>query len=114
MTERPWLKHYPSGMPANINPDQYPSLLGILDETFNKYRHKSAFAGFGKELTFDEVDKMSRNFAAYLHSRGLEPGDSRMPVHHHTGQRPQRSGVNKPRGVQRGIGLHQQLLRVIL
>jgi long-chain acyl-CoA synthetase len=75
MTERPWLKNYPSGMPANINPDQYPNLLAILDETFNKYRYKSAFAGFGKELTFDEVDKLSRNFAAYLHSRGLEPGD---------------------------------------
>jgi long-chain acyl-CoA synthetase len=75
MTDRPWLKHYPSGMPANINPDQYPNLLAILDETFNKYRHKPAFVGFGKELSFDEVDKMSRNFAAYLHSRGLEPGD---------------------------------------
>ena len=75
MTDRPWLKHYPAGMPANIDPDQYQNLLGILDETFKKYRNKSAFAGFGKELSFDEIDKMSRNFAAYLHSRGLEPGD---------------------------------------
>ena len=75
MTERPWLKHYPSGMPANINPDQYPNLLAILDETFNKYRHKPAFVGFDKTLSFNEVDRMSRNFAAYLHSRGLEPGD---------------------------------------
>jgi long-chain acyl-CoA synthetase len=75
MTDHPWLKHYPAGMPVHINPDQYPNLLGILDETFKKYRNKSAFACFGKELTYDEVDKMSRNFAAYLHSRGLEPGD---------------------------------------
>jgi long-chain acyl-CoA synthetase len=75
MTDRPWLKNYPAGMPANIDPDQYSSLLSILDETFKKYRNKSAFAGFGKELTYDEVDKMSRNFAAYLHSRGLEQGD---------------------------------------
>jgi long-chain acyl-CoA synthetase len=75
MTDRPWLKNYPAGMPANINAEQYPNLLAILDETFNKYRNKSAFACFGKELSFDEVDKMSRNFAAYLHSRGLEPGD---------------------------------------
>jgi long-chain acyl-CoA synthetase len=75
MTDRPWLKNYPAGMPANINAEQYPNLLAILDETFNKYRNKSAFACFGKELSFDDVDKMSRNFAAYLHSRGLEPGD---------------------------------------
>ncbi len=75
MSDRPWLKNYPAGMPANINPDQYPNLLAILDETFKKYRNKSAFACFGKELTYDEVDKMSRNFAAYLHARGLEHGD---------------------------------------
>ncbi len=75
MTDRPWLKNYPAGMPANINPDQYPNLMAILDETFKKYGNKPAFVGFGKELTFSEVDTMSRNFAAYLHSRGLEPGD---------------------------------------
>ena len=75
MTDRPWLKNYPAGMPANINPDQYPNLMAILDETFKKYGHKPAFVGFGKELSFNEVDTMSRNFAAYLHSRGLVPGD---------------------------------------
>ncbi len=72
---RPWLKNYPAGMPANINADAYPNLLAILEETFNKYRYKRAFTCMGKEMTFDEVDKASRNFAAYLHSRGLEPGD---------------------------------------
>ena len=72
---RPWLKNYPAGMPANINPDEYPNLLAILEETFKKYPYKKAFASLGKEMTFDEVDKASRNFAAYLHSRGLEPGD---------------------------------------
>ena len=75
MIDRPWLKNYPAGMPANINPDQYPNLMAILDETFKKYGNKPAFVGFGKELSFSEVDTMSRNFAAYLHSRGLEPGD---------------------------------------
>ncbi|MEM9822737.1 MAG: AMP-binding protein, partial [Bacteroidota bacterium] len=29
----------------------------------------------GKELTFAEVDEHSKNFGAYLQSRGLEPGD---------------------------------------
>jgi long-chain acyl-CoA synthetase len=61
---RPWLKHYPANIPANINPDEYQNLLG-----------KKAFSCLGKEMTFDEVDTASRNFAAYLHSRGLEPGD---------------------------------------
>ena len=76
MTEqRPWLKNYPKGVPANIDPDAYPSLVALLDETFKKYSDKVAFSCMGKEMTFQQVDKQSMQFAAYLHSRGLEPGD---------------------------------------
>ncbi len=73
--QRPWLKQYPHGVPANINPDAYATLVELFEETFDKYRKKPAFSCMGKEITFDEVDKQSRNFGAYLHSRGLEPGD---------------------------------------
>ena len=72
---RPWLKNYPPNMPANIDPSIYPNILAILDETFEKYRYKKAFTCLGKEMTFDEIDRYSKQFAAYLHSRGLEPGD---------------------------------------
>ena len=72
---RPWLKHYPANMPANIDPSTYKNLLEVLDITFKKYRYKTAFTCFGKDMTFDEVDRYSKQFAAYLHSRGLEPGD---------------------------------------
>jgi long-chain acyl-CoA synthetase len=72
---RPWLKNYPAGMPANIDASAYPNLVAILEETFEKYRYKKAYTCLGKEMTYDEIDKASRNFAAYLHSRGLEPGD---------------------------------------
>ncbi len=73
--QRPWLKNYPEGVPANINADAYPNLISLLEETFKKYVKKPAFSCMGKELTFEEVDKMSIQFGAYLHSRGLEPGD---------------------------------------
>lgn len=73
--ERPWLKNYPVGVPANINPDQYPDLLSLLAETMTKFKGKDAFICMGKALTFEKLDKESRHFAAYLHSRGLEPGD---------------------------------------
>ncbi len=72
---RPWLRHYPHGMAANINPDAYPNVITLLDETFNKYRSNVAFTCMGKHLTYDALDKQSRQFAAYLHSRGLNPGD---------------------------------------
>jgi long-chain acyl-CoA synthetase len=73
--DRPWLKNYPSGVPANINPDEYQNLVKIFEETFEKYRKLPAFTCMGKSITFDQLDKMSKQFGAYLLSRGLEPGD---------------------------------------
>jgi long-chain acyl-CoA synthetase len=73
--ERVWLKNYAAGIPANINPDQYPSVLSLLNETMKKYKKAPAFSCMGKTLTFGEIDIASHRFAAYLHSRGLEPGD---------------------------------------
>lgn len=75
MEERPWLKNYPNGIPANINADQYGNLLEFFDETFKKYRKQTAFICMDKSLSFEAIDRMSKRFAAYLHSRGLEPGD---------------------------------------
>ena len=76
MTEqRPWLAKYPSGIPANINADSYPNLNALIEDTFEKFRDKKAFIFMDKVMTYGEVDKLSRQFGAYLHSRGLEPGD---------------------------------------
>ena len=73
--ERPWLKNYPTGIPANINPDEFTSLVEMFDITFEKYRSKDAFTCMGASITFDQLDKQSKLFAAYLISRGLEKGD---------------------------------------
>lgn len=72
---RPWLKHYPKNVPANIDPDKYPNLLSMFNEAFEKYRYQPAFTCMGKTLTYDDIDKYSHQFAAYLQSRGLEAGD---------------------------------------
>lgn len=73
--QAPWLKNYPKGVPANIDENAYCSLVELLDDTFKKYGDKPAFSCMGKEMTFAEVDRLSTQFGAYLHSRGLEPGD---------------------------------------
>lgn len=75
MIEKPWLQHYPKGVPANIDDEAYPRLIDMLDECLKKYRDLPAFISMGKTLTFGELDVLSTQFAAYLHSRGLEPGD---------------------------------------
>jgi long-chain acyl-CoA synthetase len=73
--QRPWLKNYPNGVPANIDADAYNSIVEMFQETFAKYGNKAAFSCMGKELSYTEVDKYSKQFGAYLQSRGLEPGD---------------------------------------
>jgi long-chain acyl-CoA synthetase len=76
MTEfRPWLKNYPHGVPANINPEEYPTLMDMLKESFVKYADQTAYSCMGKSMTYAQVDHYSDQFGAYLLSRGLEPGD---------------------------------------
>ncbi len=73
--EKIWLKHYPTGVPADIKTDLYPSLVGLLDESFKKYREAAAYKFLGKSFSFGQVDDASKALAAYLQSQGLERGD---------------------------------------
>lgn len=72
--ERPWLKHYPPGVPAEIDPSRYPSLVAMLEESFQTHAAKQACVCMGKTLTYAELDAASRAFAAWLQSKGLQRG----------------------------------------
>jgi long-chain acyl-CoA synthetase len=73
--ERIWLKHYPAGVPADIDPTQYDSLVALLEECFAKFRDRRAFVCMDKSISYGELDSMSRDFAAYLQTTGLKFGD---------------------------------------
>lgn len=73
--EKPWLKHYPAGIPANIDPAQYARVIDMVEEAFQKFADQPAFIFMGKTMNFRELDEKSQAFGAYLRSRGLEPGD---------------------------------------
>ena len=73
--EKTWLKQYPQGVPANINVEQYPSLVALLDESFRKFAALPAYRFMGKTFTFAQVDDASRALAAYLQAQGLAKGD---------------------------------------
>ena len=73
--EKTWLKQYPAGVPANIDVDQYPSLVALLEESFKKYAGRMAYKFMGKAISFAQVDDASRALAAYLQALGLEKGD---------------------------------------
>ena len=73
--DRIWLKNYPEGVPADINPDQYRSLVGLMEESFNRYADRTAYSFMGKSVTYAQTDRESRAMAAYLQSLGLQRGD---------------------------------------
>jgi long-chain acyl-CoA synthetase len=70
-----WLKSYPAGVPAEVDPGQYDSLVHLLEEAFTRYRDRNAYVGFGKSMTYGELDERSRALAAYLQSDGIARGD---------------------------------------
>jgi long-chain acyl-CoA synthetase len=64
--ERPWLDHYPAGVPEQINIDEYASVASVIDEAFAKFADRPAFTNFGKTLSYREIDEASGQFAGYL------------------------------------------------
>jgi len=69
-----WLKSYPPGVPAEIDPDQYRSLVQLLEESFVKYAQRNAYVCMDKFLTYGELDQYSHRAAAWLQSRGMQKG----------------------------------------
>ncbi|WP_316187836.1 MULTISPECIES: long-chain fatty acid--CoA ligase [unclassified Bradyrhizobium] len=72
--ERIWLKHYPAGVPADIDPGKYPSLVDLLEESFRKFADRRAFICMDKAISYRELDDMSVAMGAYLQGLGLAKG----------------------------------------
>ncbi|MBR0699227.1 long-chain fatty acid--CoA ligase [Bradyrhizobium sp. 62B] len=72
--ERIWLKQYPPGVPADIEPTQYASLVDLLEESFTKFADRKAFICMDKSVSYRDLDQMSVALAAYLQGRGLQRG----------------------------------------
>ena len=64
--ERPWLASYPAGIPDTVNVDEYASIVAVLQSSLEKYRDRTAFSNMGRSITYAEVDRYSKQFAAYL------------------------------------------------
>lgn len=74
-TTHVWLQQYPSEVPAQINPDAHASLSDMYATCFKQYKDKYAFSYMGKKITYGQMDVLCSNFAAYLQSIGMKPGD---------------------------------------
>src|SRR5262245_3236404 len=73
--DRIWLKNYPEGVPADIDPKRYSSLVAMFEESLAKHRDAHAYVSMDKTLTYGQLDELSTAFAAWLQGRGLARGD---------------------------------------
>src|ERR1700741_464262 len=72
--DRIWLKSYPPGVPADIDPNEYQSLVELFEAGIRKYPARPAFTNMGKTITYGELDELSRAFGAWLQAKGLAKG----------------------------------------
>uniref|UniRef100_Q0HUG3 Long-chain-fatty-acid--CoA ligase n=1 Tax=Shewanella sp. (strain MR-7) TaxID=60481 RepID=Q0HUG3_SHESR len=74
--DQPWINHLPKDVPAEINVDQYSSLVDMFETAVAKYADQPAFINMGATLTYRKLEERSRAFAAYLQNElKLQKGD---------------------------------------
>ena len=73
--DRPWLKHYPPGVPASVDVNAYPSLPALFEESFVRHASQPALRFMGRDIGYAQIDADSRALAAWLLAQGLVRGD---------------------------------------
>lgn len=76
MSAAPWIKSYPPEVPKSIDPDKYPSLADLLEDSFKQFSSKEAYENMGKAFTFSEMSLLTEQFASFLQNQlGMQKGD---------------------------------------
>ena len=74
--DQPWINNLPANVPAEIDPNQFPSLVAMFENAVAKYADQPAFINMGATMTYRKLEERSRAFAAYLQNDlKLEKGD---------------------------------------
>ncbi|WP_419418693.1 AMP-binding protein [Legionella sp. D16C41] len=72
--EKIWFKNYQQGVPHEIDPNQYSSLVDLFEKACQKFADRVAYTNLGYDLTYAELEKRSRQFAHFLQGFGLKKG----------------------------------------
>ena len=73
--DRFWIKQYPPGTPADIDPNEYQSLKELIEKGCAQFAARTAFLQMGHPMSYAELDRLSGRFAAWLQRQGLVKGD---------------------------------------
>src|SRR5690348_1731452 len=69
-----WVQNYRTGVPAEIDLLEHSSINDVFVQSCRKFAERPAFRNLGATLTYSDLDRLSRNFAAWLAGLGLKPG----------------------------------------
>jgi long-chain acyl-CoA synthetase len=75
VTERPWLKGYPAGTPAEIDEAAVGTIAGIFDSAVERFANQPALESFGKRMSYAELGRQAEAVAAWLQAQSLQRGD---------------------------------------
>ena len=78
--ERFWLKSYPEGVPADINPTAYASIGDFFAANVERYRDRTAYICMGRAISYRELERLSRAFASYLKNVAALPRGARVAL----------------------------------
>ncbi len=71
-----WYGEYPKGVAHEIDPDAYASIADLLEQTCHNHRQSPAYECMGVEISYDDLDRLSQDFASYLQNvLGYHKGD---------------------------------------
>ena len=73
--EKIWLKEYPPGVPAEIDLNEFTSVKDILEKSCQRFADSPAYSNMGVTLRYRDIDRLSRDFAAFLQGLGLDKRD---------------------------------------
>ena len=73
-TRKPWLKNYLEGVPHEIDLSAYSSVVDLIEKSFQAYPDRIAIESMGHSISYRQLDTLSKDFAAYLQTLGLEAG----------------------------------------
>ncbi len=72
--QKPWLKNYLEGVPHEIDLAGHTSIVDFIEESFSKYPERIAIESMGHTISYRQLDVLSKDFAAYLQTLGLDTG----------------------------------------
>ena len=72
--EKIWQRHYPPGVPTEVDYGQYRSTGELFESATERYRGRPAYTNMGRTMTFGDLERSTRAFGAWLQSRKLSAG----------------------------------------